>query len=451
MAYLSDNNPNTSFGLLPGDAVPIRLNYISLETTEGFSQTTLIQGSLTDTPYSLNPNYYSFAGNNGIGTGWGGVQDYPIINLQPPATTFNFDIPGGDGTANTQFANVLAGTSPNSFLTVTPNPSGANSTTRGTYTVAVDSAAFTTAVQAAENNPTATSINQVTGQTGSFTSSGSDRVVDFLGDYTSGDPQGTGSYIKTAVSGNNVDITFERNLYESFAADGTTLTADAQAKTLTFEPETDSNVEITTGTDKIIVGEVVPPLSHSTLQTDDGSVTATQLNDSAKFTNTSTSDAVKAVLGITAAGDEIRFTMTPNARVGFGTHLCIIGNQEPSNGQRLFAYEGTSQFVRFRVYECYVITWDPDSPYDDSTTSGQLWDFSLNSFSSNAAVGRTDPACGTDAQGTSPLVGDLIDPSSAVTKFTYADFKCGEVVLAQNIRPGVWAMGMTSNMKAFCQ
>ena len=98
-----------------------------------------------------------------------------------------------------------------------------------------------------------------------------------------------------------------------------------------------------------------------------------------------------------------------------------------------------------------MVTWDPDYPHSDSTSSGTLWDFSLNSFNLSDEIGRATPACGSVAAGNLPLVSDLIDPASAVSKFTYADFKCGEVVLAQNIRPGVWAMGMGSNMKAFCQ
>lgn len=400
MGYLSENNPNLSYGLLPGDAYPVLLNHLPTETLSGFQQSMLVQGQLTDTPYSLNPNYYSFAGNNGIGGGWGGVQGYPIMNLQPPSTIFNLDIPGGDGSANTSFADVeastvgitIGGTSYNNFLTMTPSPGSAGPTVRGTYTLGIDSTNFVTAVQAAENNPTTAAIRTFEDQAGtSFTASSSDTSISVKGDYSAGGPSG---YIKTELSsGGNMDVTFERNLYERFKVGGTTLSPSSQDDILEFEAKAGSNVEVTTGSDKIIVGEVVAPHGYGNLQTDGNTVSAAQVNDTVKFTNVTTSPVVAATLDIDGndATSDIKFTMTPDPRAGFGTHLVkIIGLASPSGGT------DSTIGADYDRYSILAYSFNPDTGNANSGVSGILHDYAANmlpaasDISSGAGLSNSD-------------------------------------------------------------
>ena len=268
-----------------------------------------------------------------------------------------------------------------------------------------------------------------------------------------------------------MDVTFERNLYEQFKVGSTNLVPSSQNDVLEFEGT--GNIAVSASSDKITISETSPANFYTTIQTDSGNVDAESAGSTVKFTNATTSNATKAVLTVTGSDttnsvDEVRLTMAPDPKVGFGSQLVVIEDSEGEGSFDVDFLGGSSSninTIRYKKYACAVITFDPDTgnvscaPARNSSgvTQQELWDFSLNStFDDGVYDTRTNPEC-SGVRGSSPRVSDLVDPSGSVEKFTYVTLQCGEVLLAQktgktdpSTGAAVYVIGMTSNLKVFC-
>lgn len=376
MTYINDTSN------LNGFETPIGLSTLSPPVLNGFGQTPRTPGSLTN--FNFLPNWQ----RNNSQSPAGGFNNFiplmsPVNFLVSPAS-FNVDFPGSSAGSPGVDSVTTSNTTVNGNTWLTASPT--------TGDVVLNGSAFQAAVESLLPS-SLTAYETASGESGGGHSAVTNGTnLDFNGDAT---------YIETEAGSGGITHSFVRNLYEQFQVGGTVLTPSAQNDILEFEAEAGSNVEVTTGTDKIIVGETVAPLSHSTLQTDDGTVTASQLNDSVKFTNVTTSNVVKSILGIDGnnGSSQIEFNIAPDPAAGFGTQLVKIENSGAF--QQDTTDLGTpSAPINYVLYFVTAYSWNPDSGSVSGSESGFLRDYSthlvsLPGFNSTIISGAsvtTDPA-----------------------------------------------------------
>ena len=365
-----------------GEQTPIELSTLSPPVLQGFGHQMRSPGSLFN--ITFNPQ---FGQSNVQGLGFNpSAPIMPSMNFfNPIATSFNTDLPGSsaenpgvDSLAlnNNTFTDLAGGTQ--TFMTIagTGNPQ--------TGAVSLNGSGMKAAIESLIPS-SITAYQSATGESGSANTAAADGVnLDFNGDT---------SYINTSSGSGGVTHSFVRNLYERFKVGGTNLVPSSQDDILEFEAEAGSNVEITTGTDKIIVGEVAAPHGFGNLQTDGNTVSATQINDTVKFTNATTSPVVAATLAIDGndTTSDIKFTMTPDPRAGFGTHLVKIISLATPDG-------GTDSTIGadYDRYSILAYSFNPDTGNANSGVSGFLHDYAANmlptasDISSGAGLSNSD-------------------------------------------------------------
>lgn len=426
MGYINQTDPNTAYGLMPGDAQPISYMGWDSSSTNQFHQSMEVPGVQTDTPYYYGGNNYSVAVASGPSTG--GFQ-FPSAGGGQIATTFNVNINEGDVPGGTAYSVVDLAVGAGPLLEVTASSSGAPTT----YTLGYDATTLNDLIDLRieeEGATTSNSWDQISGDTGVADTGTAEANLSM----SSAGYGGANQYLKITGSGSdnaaNMEFSFTRPLYEQFTGDeGGTAVATTQNDVFNFKGG--DWITTTMGTDKVTIDLTTPPLCYSTIETDDGTLTALAPNLPLKITNTTTIPVAKSCLTITgndvgASGtDEVRFAITPQSHAGFGAQLVRIVSYQSSGSSSLGGYHKYS-------VTAYFFNGESSSP-SSSSSSQTLYDYSK--FMGDHFIANPDL-----------LISGTIEPPV----FTYVTHPIGSVLLAQRVSSNSYVMGTIPVLNAEC-
>jgi len=419
MGYLNENDPNTSYGLMPGEAQAVSYIGWGPDSTKHFFQEMSIAGTLSDVPYSYVGNNYSYASQNppqGVSNLFFGAPQVQI------ATPFNFNIPDG-AAAGVDYSQVVGGNR------INVNNSGAPPTT---FTVNVDDAALQVFVDGRIDILGGTPSNsweRITGDTGDCEATAPNKDLEI----STASFGGANAYLSATVTGDNdtskVEIDFTRPLYEKFASDSGTATPTSKNSTLALNGTTGEIASAVTG-DAITLSLDSSVFGYKTVATDEsGVMTAAKGDQGLKFTNVTSNPVVDGTLLIThAAGDpdEVRFNMLPVGHAGFGAQLVKITGQDPTPNT------GSNEIGAYRRYVVTAYTFDGTGTSDANITqsTGQiLLDYS-HAFPQNEIDDKV-------------LDGETV-------QLTHVLWPIGAILLAQRVSANTYVTGLMPILKATC-
>ncbi len=419
MGYLNENDPNTSYGLMPGEAQAVSYIGWGPDSTRHFFQEMSIAGTLSDVPYSYVGNNYSYASQNppqGVSNLFFGAPQVQI------ATPFNFNIPDG-AAAGIDYSQVAAGNK------INVSNSGAPPTT---FTVGVDDAALQIFVDgriSVLGGTPSNSWEKITGDTGDCEAFAPNKDLEI----STASFGGTDAYLSATVTGDNdtskVEIDFTRPLYEKFTADVGTATPPSKNSTLAINGTTGEIASVVTGS-TITLALDSSVFGYKTVATDEsGVMTAAKGDQGLKFTNVTSNSVVASTLLIThEAGnpDEVRFNMLPVGHAGFGAQLVKITSSD------LNPDTGTNEVGSYRRYEVTAFTFsgNGDSNADITQSTGQiLLDYSH--------------AFPQDEIETSVLDGETVQLEHVI-------WPVGTILLAQRVAANGYVTGLMPILKATC-
>jgi hypothetical protein len=464
MAFINENDRSQSYGLIPGDAEPVVYRGWGEHNTQFFNQTKLIDGTLTNTPYSFPQNMYGPQSNISNGSPYMNIGGMEMTILsQPLSTSFNTTI-YQDSTANTSFSTTASG---NNAITVTP-PDAAGTRTDYLVSLNVGGSVFTDGVDA--RIPSATKADcwkNINTDNGTITADATQSTMSLKALYYGGGATGdTGEFLKVNGDDDTDAITIEwtKNLFTTFSAAGSTITPTGRNSTLTFDGHLGITEEVDGFTIKHKLDTSTAPNDWHSFRTfgfTDHSGSSVQLvADSVGDVATvvvdgpgsshNQNDTVKKIIEFDvdsdASVDTLTMKLNPLPEAGFGASLVEVTNNDSPVDYLQDQYGGQSidDITDLPVYvyaiKIHRFSGGNVTSSKDSTATGLLYDFSANQFDASGNLN-------------SSYAGGLSNTSAT---YTYAPFRVGEVLIAQKIGvngsgTGVWAIAPTPpKLKVVC-